>query len=97
MKKHTRFIALFIATLVAFVMLFSTIYIATNADHDCEGEHCQICYQISIFENTLKNLSVAITVTAVTALVISCICITVSFINENPVRTLITLKVKLSN
>lgn len=87
-----------IAVLIAFVMLSSVMFIAAESAHDCSGENCQICYQISVCENTLKQLSLAIIAVAIaSALAYILIGVASSFIRL-PVRTtLIILRVKLSN
>lgn len=98
MKKHTRFLAVLLALAVAFVMLSSAVYISANADHDCIGEGCQICYNISGCENTLKNLSTAVSVIAVAVMLIDCLCMMIDHPAKTvSVCTLVTLKVKLSN
>ena len=60
MTKKKRIISVVVAVAVFFVMLYSALYIAAEANHDCVGENCPICYQISVCENTLKNLSLAV-------------------------------------
>lgn len=98
MKKQNRKIALLLALAVCFVMLFSAFYIAAQADHDCIGEDCPICYQISICENTLKTLGFVAAAAVLSAALIY-LCFTFTKQQENTLRqaTLITLKVKLSN
>ena len=87
-----------LALLLAFVMLFSVLYIAFEADHDCCGEDCAVCAQLHACEELLRNLLQA-------ALLLSaacCFCALCRAAAEPRVRperphTLILLKVKLSN
>ncbi len=98
MRKRNRILSLVLAVSVAFVMLFSVFYIAVNSDHDCAGENCQVCCQISACKNILKTLSecaciAAFTVAAVYVL-IRLIELSASSVATD---TLVTLKVKLTN
>ena len=56
MTKKPCFMTRLLAAVLAVVMLFSAVYLAVEADHDCSGEDCAICRQISICENLLKTL-----------------------------------------
>ena len=55
MKKHKRLFAALLVLAVAIVMLSSAVYIAVQADHDCTGTDCQICYHIASCQQTLKQ------------------------------------------
>ena len=98
MTKKKRIISLVVAVAVFFVMLYSALYIAAEANHDCVGENCPICYQISVCENTLKNLSFAVCAVAFAAAftytprrsITACADVTPSY-------TLVSLKVKLTD
>ena len=94
-KKIT---AVIISVLMAAVVLFSVFYIAAEADHECEGEHCQICECIEICAGILQRFGFGAVHSAVAAAccfalisVIFC-CETVR--SEN---TPVTLKVRLNN
>ena len=98
MAKKMRIIAAITAIIVLVVMLFSAAYIAAEADHDCTGEHCPICQQISTCENTLKQSSLAVVALAITAGLAYFYCALAPMaIRAEEHITLITLKVKLSN
>ena len=56
MTKKFRFMVRLLAVVLAVVMLSSAVYLAVEADHDCSGDDCAICRQISICENLLKSL-----------------------------------------
>lgn len=56
MTKRKRLIASVLALTVALVMLFFVCFIVAEADHDCVGENCPICYQICICENVMRSI-----------------------------------------
>lgn len=98
MIKNKKRLALIVAAVFCFAMLFSALFIIAESNHDCTGENCKICYQINVCEQTLKNL-----VSVVLAIIISCL-IKFLYAKLNGfilLRTyshsLVTLKVKLSN
>jgi len=55
-SKSKRFVSGILAILLLSVMLFSTFYIAHEADHDCTGEGCPICACIQQCQNTLHQI-----------------------------------------
>ena len=61
-KKRNRIAALLLAVTILVIMLYSAFFVAAEADHDCVGEGCPICYQIDACQNTLKSLSLAVCV-----------------------------------
>ena len=98
MTKKKRIISLVVAIAVFFVMLYSALYIAAEANHDCVGENCPICYQISVCENTLKNLSLAVCAVAFAAAFTYTLCRSISACADvTPSYTLVSLKVKLTD
>ena len=98
MTKKPCFMTRLLAAVLAVVMLFSAVYIAVEADHDCSGDDCAICRQISICENLLKSLGLAGAAAAVTAAFTYTMCKAILPCAEmNGTLTLVALKVKLSN
>ena len=98
MTKKKRIISLVVAVAVIFVMLYSALYIAAEANHDCVGENCPICYQISVCENTLKNLSLAVCAVAFAAAFTYTLCRSISACSDFATScTLVSLKVKLTD
>ena len=98
MTKKKRIISLVVAVAVIFVMLYSALYIAAEANHDCVGENCPICYQISVCEHTLKNLSLAVCAVAFAAAFTYTLCRSISACADvAPSYTLVSLKVKLTD
>ena len=98
MTKKKRIISVVVAVAVFFVMLYSALYIAAEANHDCVGENCPICYQISVCENTLKNLSLAVCAVTFAVAFTYTLCRSISVCTDYAQSyTLISLKVKLSD
>lgn len=86
------------AAVLAFIMLFSVLYIVIEADHNCHGGDCAICAQLGDCIELLGRLSLSLLMIAAAAVLrlyaaqigktVSCARYCVS---------LISLKVKLSN
>lgn len=58
MKKKACVPAMVLALLLAIVLLFSIGFIVLEADHDCSGENCAVCFVLHICENALQRLIV---------------------------------------
>ena len=98
MTKKLCFMTRLLAAVLAVVMLSSAIYLAVEANHDCSGEDCAICRQISICENLLKSLGLAGAAAVITAAFTYTVCRAILPCAEmNGTLTLVALKVKLSN
>ena len=98
MTKKFRFMVRLLAVVLAVVMLSSAVYIAVKADHDCSGDDCAICRQISICENLLKSLGLAGAAATISAAFTYTVCRAILPRAEmNGTLTLVALKVKLSN
>ena len=98
MTKKLCFMTRLLAAVLAVVMLSSAIYIAVEANHDCSGEDCAICRQISICENLLKTLGLAGAAAVITAAFTYTMCKAILPCTEMiGTLTLVSLKVKLSN
>ena len=98
MTKKSRLITGLLAAVLAAVMLSSAVYIAVEANHDCSGDDCAICRQISICENLLKSLGLAGAAAAISAAFTYTVCMPILPCTETiGTLTLVALKVKLSN
>lgn len=98
MTKKLCFMTRLLAAVLAVVMLSSAIYLAVEADHDCSGDDCAICRQISICENLLKSLGIAGAAAAIMAVLTYTVCRAILPCTETiGTLTLVSLKVKLSN
>lgn len=93
MKKHKRLFAALLVLAVAIVMLSSAVYIAVQADHDCTGPDCQICYHIVSCQQTLKQAALTGSAAVTYVLCGGLLCAARLFAS----CTLVSLKVKLSN
>ena len=96
--KHTRALALLLSAALLLVLLASTAFVVSHADHDCCGDNCLICEQINFCTQHLKTVSLAAAAALLFAaflrfarasLPASAPCMTR--------QTLITCKVKLTN
>ncbi len=87
-----------LALLVAFIMLFSVLFIVLEADHDCCGEGCAICVQIRVCEDLIRNLLTPALLVAAARCLFALIHVfaDADCCAVHP-RTLIALKVKLSD
>ena len=93
-----RIAAILLAAAVLFVMLNSALFIAAEADHDCAGEHCRICFQLRVCHNALKTLSLAASAAALAVTLSYTLCCSVfACAAASPSNTLVSLKVKLTD
>ena len=98
MTKKLRFLTRLLAATLAVVLLSSAVYLALASDHDCAGEDCAICRQISICQNLLKSLGLAGAAAAISATFTYTVCRAILPCAETSgTLTLVALKVKLSN
>lgn len=95
--KKTRLIALIVTLMFLNVVLFSSLFIAHNINHECTGEHCSTCCQISLCEQALKHISLAAASVIISAALIYTALSLLSVWSLCPITTLVTLKVKLSD
>lgn len=98
MTKKPCFMTRLLAAVLAVVMLFSAVYIAVEANHDCSGEDCAICHQLQACENLLKSIGLAGAAAVFAVAVRYALCRIIPSCAEL-VRTftLVSLKVKLSD
>lgn len=59
--KKQKIIALMICCVIALLMLFSSLYVIAEADHNCPGDNCAVCINIHRCEEMLKLISFALT------------------------------------
>ena len=96
MKRQKKAVIL-ICMAFLFVMLASFFYIAKEENHNCTGEDCPICYEISVCQETVRKLTFACAVFAAILLLSVCIVLPVAQSRPAVCHTLISLKVKLSD
>ena len=98
MTKKLRFLTRLLAATLAVVLLSSAVCLALASDHDCTGEDCAVCRQISACENLLKTLGLAGAAAAISAAFTYTMCRAILPCTETiGTLTLVALKVKLSN
>ena len=96
-RGHHRLLAGVIAMTLFFIVLFATVYIAVEADHDCSGEDCEICMVIDQCCLILGNRSVGKNPHIASLIVFSSIIIA-CFCDQSIERfTLVSAKVRLNN
>ena len=98
MVKTKRILAMLMAVAIFAVMLSSAFFLAEEAHHDCVGEDCPICFQISVCRSTLKGLCLAVCAGVLAAAFTYAPRGDVSArVDYAQSYTLVSLKVKLSN
>jgi len=98
MTNKNRAVTLILAIAIGFTILFSFFCIAVQPDHDCIGEDCPVCTQISLCEDTVKSLELAV-LKIIAAIISAYFCI-IQINVPVPYRkqvTPVSMKVKLSN
>ena len=98
MEKKKRIAAAFLAVTILLVLLFSAAFIAAEADHDCAGENCPLCDQITVFKKIRNAFSLAVCIAAFPAVFSYTLCRgSFACADAIPRNTLVSLKVKLTN
>ena len=96
--KKNKIFSILLALTLFLIMLYSAFFIAAEVHHDCIGEDCQICYQISICQDTLKKFSLTFFIAVFLSAFIHALYKNTSFLKEYSQNyTLVSLKVKLSD
>ena len=96
--KANRIAAGIMSIMLLVIVLFSSFYIAAEADHDCTGEDCPICACIQQCDNTLRRIgngSAAQSSAVVPVLFI--LFVSALFVAEFSQETLVSRKVRLNN
>ncbi len=98
MTGKNRGLALVLIAALLLVMVFSALFIAENAGHDCAQENCPICQQMEACENALNSIALAAAVAAIVLLLPLRGGEVLSVGPESrAAQTPVSLKVKLSN
>ena len=93
MRKGT---AIFLCALFLLIVLSSVAFMAAEADHDCDGEHCPVCLTIRFLRGMARSaFAVRLFVCSVVFAAV-CLRIRPSSDARKADRALIRLKVKLS-
>jgi hypothetical protein len=98
-SNKNRFLAAVMGLIFCFVILSSSCFIIAHADHDCSGEDCVVCMELSQCRNTISALGTdspsQLIITAAAVSVPAVIAAAVRTVLGN--TTLISLKVELLN
>ncbi len=100
MRKRNAVAAVMITALILFVLLFSSFYMAAEADHDCSGEDCPVCVVLLQCQQAVKRISGSAPGTAViTLLLISATGIILLPVSDSFISypTLVSRKIRLDN
>ncbi len=98
MTKKNRIIASVLALTVAFAVLFSVGFIIAEADHDCIGDGCSVCFCIGVCENTIKSVGFVGAAAVFSAFLRFFIFCPIDFKEKSAGNiSLVSLKVKLSD
>lgn len=93
-KKRIAFIVCICFVLAS---ILSIAFVASHSGHECSGEQCEICLQISNITNTLKQLRAAVLLVAISLAAISATLIAVCDNKAADFDTPISLKVQMNN
>lgn len=90
--------AIIIGLMMLVLVLFSSFYIAAEADHDCCGEDCPICVCIHQCENILRGIGDGTVVQSAAVAPVILILFAAAFVIAAVSRdTLVSRKVRLNN
>lgn len=96
--KRNRILTLLITVLILAALLFSALFIAVEADHDCTGAHCSVCEHILVCQTILEQLAFCAGMLGIMTVIIRHLLCKVWYCRTIFSHvTLITCKVKLSN
>lgn len=100
LNLEKKVIAIFLTLCIAAAVSLSALFIVSHVDHDCTGEDCCVCQEISACLSALRRLTENVGGTeklpARTALLM--LLALLPFLRaESFTNTLITLKIRLNN
>ncbi len=98
MKKSGSKVAIVLAVLVGFFLMFAGLFVSVEAEHECIGEDCTICQVIDACEKIQDNLlAVVSTTTVIVALCFAVVAVLKLNSRVCGVISLVTLKTKISD
>ncbi len=98
MTRQRQIIAAWLAAVAVLVVLSSSAFILSHADHDCSGEDCPICEQLYACTQNLKNLAAALAAAAAVITLVVFLRTVLRYAQADCIQnTPVHLKVKLSN
>lgn len=97
-ERRCRASAFISAVALIFILLFSSVYIGMEYDHDCTEDNCLICLTIQLCEQNLKQLSSFPALTSYAVAISLWLLFTATgYIQQKIQKTLVNLKVRLNN
>ncbi len=97
-RRRFKTIACVLGLMMLAVILFSSVYIAIESDHECCGDGCHVCACLRLCENTLHGTVIGpVTRYAAGFAIVSVILSAVFFIIAVSTETLISKKIRLNN
>lgn len=98
MAGQKRAFALLLCAALLFLLLVSSALLVVHANHDCSGEGCEICALLDLCALRLRQLATALILVAWIAAVTRYLRLYAANTEFSPAsRTLVALKIKLSN
>ncbi len=98
MLKKRRAVAFATAFVLLFTLCVSSLYIVHRAKHNCSGEDCQICANISACLKIVNNhVPKPESIFNFSALAFFVVLLIGTVLPAETFKTLITLKIKLTN
>lgn len=97
-ENNRRALALLLLAIVVFTLIFAALFMSLQGNHNCVGEGCSVCLQISTIHDLLSKLGcVLLALFLLFALCGSFESIKSSCAHLIGVATLVSLRVKLSD
>ncbi len=98
-KSRCKVLSWVILIVFSFVIFSSSLFIITHAEHDCTGEECSVCMELSECHKTLHTLGTAVARAIQLILMLFAVAavIRVMIKTRSEHTTLISLKVELLN
>ena len=97
-NKRQRFIALITALAMAAAMAFSVVFVVHSAEHECKKIDCQLCAAVHVCLERFQDTAPKPTQLGAVSLTVFAVIALLGAVREAAgLKTLITLKIKLSN
>ena len=97
-NNERRVVAVLLAVVLSFTMLFSAYYILKEQHHQCHGAECPICRNIERCEQFLNQISTGLIHLAISVIAVMIVAVIATKTDENISHpTLVSFKVRLDN
>ena len=98
MKQTRRIWTIALCSMLAALFILSGVLLVTHAGHDCTGADCPVCAVISASRRILRSLISTALLGGVAQIIVRRVrCVLDAWADAGCVRTLVALKVKLSD